>query len=228
MLVAAGAALSLTENASASIIYTAGPGSVVFTNSNPVLTIVLPGGGANLKFQGYFLHSTTLLRPPGGTGDVGGIKAIEGNFKLNASSGVQRLGPNTPVAGPFVNASHVSFFQAPLHVQSGGNEFGTFPVNSQNYFAGFQITSTGANGYNGDLGYIELAVGSTGGNDPTYPNELNVVGYAYNTGGGPIFTGELPPAAPVPEAKNTATALLLLACAGGSLTTWRRRKQATA
>jgi len=206
MLAATGAALfSIPSSANASYVYVpVANGQIILsaTSSAKVLSLNLPSNN----------HIELELNNFGGTGVA---KAIEGKLLLNGSGNVQKLSLGQDInSGP--NVKTVTNANALLRLKTPGAAIkGSFKTNAaKTYFAGFESV-------NGNLGYIELAVGSSAGNpDPGVPNELTVSEYAYQTGS--ITAGY---AGPVPEASNTATALLLLACAGGSLTTWRRRKQ---
>jgi len=85
-------------------------------------------------------------------------------------------------------------------------------------FAGFKTIS-------GDMGWIEVSVSSAG--HTGYPNEVDIIAYAYNTvAGGAIDAGQ-GPSSTVPE-PDTASLGLLAAGAAGLLALRRRRAKMAA
>ncbi|GEM_PF-2649833 len=223
MIAATGAAVfSLSSQANAAIIYEHVNQTVPFNVNGGVST-----GTFHLNISSH--SPGIVLKGYGYAGaPYGGVKAIGGNLLTNgaASHAVKKLANGSAItaAGPFALASTAGapVFGLPIRIKKGGGTdvSGSFPINASGYFIGFQAA-------NGDLGYIELSIGNDGnGGDPNLPDSFTIKAFAVNTESGQfIGAGELPP---VPEASNTLAALLLLACAGGSLTSWRQRKQAVA
>jgi hypothetical protein len=112
--------------------------------------------------------------------------------------------------GALINGGDLSVSKTVLlDSNRGGVARGQFPLNETG-FLGFETAG-------GDLGWLEVQVLDR--NSDGYPDEVNLVGYAYNTtSGGSIST-------PTPEPGTAALGLLAGGAAGLLALRARRRKQ---
>jgi hypothetical protein len=224
MLAATGAAIfSLPGHANATIIYS-GPltDTASWNNSrtaNNFSNRILNIGGGSFQFGGS--HKL------GFDGQSGGVHLTPYRFSDSVAfvgaRSAKKLAKGSSVNSllKFTNGNSKGALRSIL--ASGILVYGSWS-SGQPAYAGVKI--------NGDYGWIELVyttTGKTASNSP-FPGSLEVLGWAYQNDGSAIAAGAVPPpgVSAVPEAGNTATALLLLACAGASLKTWKKRKRATA
>ncbi len=191
-----GASLAAGTNADAGIVYS-GPISEslsrplgVTTFKSKLITIggfkesLFAGGGAAKGYVG-FTHVTAS-------------KAL--GFAQNASG-------NAAKKYSFGNPIHVlaSKINATVQTNNNGAVHGSFGPGVVTGYVGFKAP-------NGDLGWIKVQVSDTGSTG--YPNEITVLGWAYNdVSGGSIYAGQTSSGA-IPEPSSLALGLLATGSVG--------------
>jgi MYXO-CTERM domain-containing protein len=206
---AAGASLAMSSDANAAIIHTTLDQTLSITASNTTT-------GKSARFQLAGLTETMQLRK---SADYG-VARINGGIEF-ATTGARPAGSGFEAAKNFALGSIIG----PLvPVTDGGATFLAKHSGSGADFGAFRDPNgTGFLGFNtgrGDYGWLRVMVSDAG--SPNYPNELEVLDYAYDTTGNPIpagFTG-------APEPGTSALAVLALGAAG--ITAWRRRRNEAA
>ncbi len=222
VLAPAGAAIfSLPGQANASIIYS-GPlmDTARWNNSAGAAKnyqyLPLKIGGGTFRFGGsdYIGPSgqgaQAKLQPNGFPGDF---------IAYTGGRSVKKLAKGSLIDGGLLFSSHGIHDGLKSVLEAGALQYGQF-ISGKPAYAGVKLPD-------GDYGWIELeytATGTKGSNAP-YPGSVEVLGDAYQTDGGSIAAGDIGVTG-VPEASNTLTARLLLACAGASLAAWRKRSRA--
>ncbi len=193
-----GASLAAGTNADAGIVYS-GPLDVSLSGA---------GGFASKAFSvgTVVKYKEALNAGPGYAGIFGGKTGPFLKFALNASgNAAKKYASGNPIhAAGALNSSAV----AQTHNKTaGGKTFihGSFGPGTVTGFVGFKAP-------NGDLGWIKISVSDMG--TPTYPNEITLLGWAYNNvSGGPINAGQISGGA-VPEPSSLALGLLAAGSVG--------------
>jgi len=217
---ASGAALAMSTNASAAIVYSANQftaklttlGAISFTSAAApfragaggtlggaiFLTETVPGAGkrdGRATISGIFSHKQLEFA------SLGGFEA------KNYASG-------NPIKLTGLQRQELNLFSKR---ESAATVAGAFHPGVTG-FLGFKSTNTG------DLGWIKIVVLDQ--NSDGYPDELKILGTAYNDTGGPITAGEgQSPTTPEP---STASLGLLAAGAVGLFALRRRRAETAA
>jgi hypothetical protein len=201
-----GATLAASTNADAGIVYS-GPVDVSLS--------VPPTGSHNFGTKSFAIGGyKELLVVGNGSNPRRGYAALSfvtGNralkFALNASGGAAKK-------YLFGNPIHVlaSAKTAPVQTHQPGFIHGSFGPGVVAGYVGFKAPD-------GDLGWIKVQVSDSGSTG--YPNEIAVLGWAYNdVPGGSIFAGQTSNAVPEPS----SLALGLLAAGSLGLAALRRAK----
>jgi len=198
---AAGAALAMSTNASAAIIFstvdltvsvTPGPDSAAFSVGGAMEVIALHHKTLSVQSQ-----TGAALVGPGG-----GLAHLE--LVGYASSG--RILAQRYLAGQAILAAGTLSNHATLHYKvlaaGAGPENGDFYPGATNGFVGFENAA-------GDLGWLHLQVTIDGRG---YPTQLELIGWAYNdVAGAPIDAGQT---TETPEPGTAALGLLALGAVG--------------
>jgi hypothetical protein len=189
--------------------------SIIYGNLNVDLTIPngAPAHASTVKktftIDGV-VESAVLRRAPGGTGGPGAFFA---SAKVGGPLNVFVFGSSVSAAVNFGKGQAIggNYLLAGLETLAGreGNE-----VPEDGLFTGGRIGYAGFQLGNGDLGWLQIQVPTNN----AYPDELKILGYAYNdASGAPINAGQ---GASVPE----PSALGLLALGSAGVLAWRRRR----
>ena len=191
-----GASLAAATNADAGIVYS---GAIDVTLSAP-----LPGPTFKSKSINIAGYKELLFAGVGhANGYVGFSHVTVGKalgFALNASGQAAKK-------YSFGNPIHVlaSAVNATVQTNIDGHIHGSFGPGVVTGFVGFKAP-------NGDLGWIQVQVSDSG--SPGFPNEIAVLGWAYNNmSGGSIFAGQTSNSA-VPEPSSLALGLLAAGSVG--------------
>jgi hypothetical protein len=220
---AAGAALAMSTNASAEIVYS---GAVDVTASVPV------GSG----LQSGPLHKTALFTVAGlnemlqvsnqnwVTGhshrvQLGGAAGVSGStgvkFFVHKSNGISVIANfyhrGSPINGGVGGLSIAGILrQHTVASKTVGNQVGPHTFhNTDGAFGSGNVTGfVGFKTPSGDLGWLQVQVNDAG--SPGYPNEAEVIDWAYDNSGAPIAAGDTG----VPEPGTAALSLLALGAVG--------------
>ena len=231
-MAAAGAAVfTLPSHANAGIVYTPNVNETrTWANSSATNSSRAAANG--FTFVGF---SNQTANP--GLGGVKAIATVNQAILLNNSGGVKKLKKGSSI-GTAAFAGHSGangqFFLKELNAADAVVK-GTWSGDiSKQYYVG--VKNYDPTSHATHFGYITLKFGNDGntapadgqGIDAAHPDSFTIVDYAFNNGpvgGGQTSDLQAGVFSPVPEASNVVTALMLLACAGGSLTSWRRSKK---
>jgi hypothetical protein len=202
---ATGAAMAMSTGAQASMIVSSGP--VNFS------VFAAPG---NTSFGTFSIeHHPLIVRVQNAPTNAAGFAAI--NNRTSSNFQFANL-PLTPFLKNYLAGQPISFtggvpngsvpFAALFSHNSSGSH-GAFGPGHGTGYIGFRDTSE-------HFGYIKVQVLFNG--VPGYPDEVNIVEYAYNQAAGSINAGQTG----VPEPGTSALSLLALGAAG--IAAWRRRR----
>jgi len=207
---AAGAALAMSTNASASIIYS-GPQNIPVTiptgdvNTQKIAQFSV----AQVDEAVYLQNFTDIVSARAGSAALDFVTSTKrlAFARSGALAKLYNLGQAILMTGP-VSA------RAVLRENNIDEDGGAFGLGTVSGFIGFKSTHTG------DLGWIDVKVFDR--NSDGYPDELEILGSAYNSvSGGAIDAGETPS---TPEPGTAALSLLALG-ASGILALRKRRQQ---
>jgi MYXO-CTERM domain-containing protein len=216
---AAGAALAMSTNASAEIVYS---GPVDLT-----VSVAVGGGLATHPLSIAGVHQLLVVQnkisPNSGTalisnGLTHGPPPPELRFFGKESNG-DNVARNYALAQEIAGGASVNSLGAVLRVHNGSNNAGAFGPGTVTGFVGFKVSS-GAN--TGDLGWVQVKVSDSG--SPGYPNELEVIDYAYNNVAGTSIKAGDTGVSATPEPGTAALGLLAFG-ALGVLALRRRRNE---
>jgi len=212
---AAGAALAMSTNASADIVY---------SGAEDVTASVAPGGGSSIKkftvagFSEHLYVKNLTARSHRGTAtvtDAGGPPNLQ--FFGVLSNGDFSVGKNYH-RGHAINGADGSFGPgAILRQHNTSNLVGAWGPGTVTSFLGFKVKS-GA--LAGDLGWLEIKVSATG--NPAYPDEAQVLGWAYNKSSGAVIDAGQTGVIATPEPAGVALGLLAIGAAG--ILAFRKRR----
>jgi hypothetical protein len=205
---AAGAALAAGSNADASIIY-----------SGPLnIDLKLPGAPAQsgtIVSKTFMIGSekeTALLSRRGFTRTIITYADLGKAFQTTSSA-------NAPQALRFNRGGAINGSVEGLAILREQLHIGTHLFQPGGYFAPGQVGYAGLRLNDGDYGWLQVEVLSQNNNG--YPDELKVLGWAYeNVANRPINAGQTVETVPEPGSK----ALALLALGSAGVLAWRKRR----
>jgi hypothetical protein len=206
---AAGAALAMSTNASAEIFYSGA--------EDVTVSVAVGGGPATQPFtvagfnERLYVHNvaTHILGVRSGTGfasDVVSHRPPPPNLQFFAAQSQGDAIAKAYALGHMITGGDASFGPgALLRQHTTINNVGAFGPGTKSGFVGFKVSS-GA--LAGDLGWVQVKVSDAG--SPTYPTEVEVLGWAYDDSGAAIAAGDVG----TPEPGTAALGLLAFGALG--------------
>jgi len=206
---AAGAALAMSTSASAEIVYSGetATASVAPGGGTKTAAFTVAGFNERVYVQNVVTHILGTRTGIGFVSDVVSHRPPPANLQFFAAQSKGDPVAKAYALGQMITGGDLSFGPGGLLRQNttGNPNVGAFGPGTVTGFVGFKVSS---GPLNGDLGWVQVKVSDAG--SPGYPNEVQVLGWAYDDSGAAIAAGDVG----TPEPGTAALGLLAFGVAG--------------